>query len=271
MKPLERRNLLAEAKPAASPPAAAPPPQLGALRPHGVKAALCIGISKYSGCNPLRNAANDANDMGAALRKQGYQVDLLTDAQASYKGMRDALDAFSRLLGPGGVAFFFFSGHGVRGHEGHNYLLPCEGVSHYRDLSTDALSLERVNARLVGSRCLLHVVVADACRSDAPRMVSETKAALPKGFAVMAAAPAEVGSIMSFSCDPGEVSWDGAGGGRNGAFTTALLRHIGTPGLHVETVFTRAAKDCQELTRHHDKPQSPWKMANLTHEHVCLF
>ena len=209
--------------------------------------------------------------MGAALRRQGYQVALLTDAQASYKGMRDALDAFSRMLGPGGVAFFFFSGHGMRGHEGHNYLLPVEGVSHYRDLSTDALSLERVNKRLVGSKCLLHVVVADACRSDAPRMVSETKAALPKGFAVMAAAPAEVGSIMSYSCDPGEVSWDGAGGGRNGAFTTALLRHIGTPGLHVETVFTRAAKDCQELTRHHEKPQSPWKMANLTHEHVCLF
>ena len=60
----------------------------------------------------------------------------------------------------------------------------------------------------MGSKwCLLHVVVADACRCDAPRMVSETKAALPKGFAVMAAAPAEVGSVMSYSCDacdPGE-------------------------------------------------------------------
>ena len=51
----------------------------------------------------------------------------------------------------------------------------------------------------MGSKCLLHVAVADAC--DAPRMVSETKAALPKGFAVVAAAPAEVGSVMSYSCD----------------------------------------------------------------------
>ena len=54
----------------------------------------------------------------------------------------------------------------MRGHDRNNYLLPVEGVSHYRDLSTDALSLERINARLEGSKCLLHVVISDACRSD---------------------------------------------------------------------------------------------------------
>jgi hypothetical protein len=161
----------------------------------------------------------------------------------------------------------------MRGHDGNNYLLPVEGVSHYRDLATDALSLERVNSRLEGSKCLLHVVISDACRSDPPPMKSDTKSELPKGFKVLAAAPAEVGSVMSNSCDPGEVSWDGGGGegGRNGAFSTALLRHLTTPELHVEALFTRVANDCQALTRHHDKPQRPWKSANLTHEHECLF
>ena len=153
----------------------------------------------------------------------------------------------------------------MRGHDGNNYLLPVEGVSHYRDLSTDALSLERINARLEGSKCLLHVVISDACRSDPPPMKSDTKSELPKGFKVLVVPPAEAGSVMSYSCDPGEVSWDGAsGGGRNGPFTTALLKHLTTPELHVETLFTRVASDCQQLTRHHEKLQRPWKSANLT-------
>jgi hypothetical protein len=147
-------------------------------------------------------------------------------------------------------------------------------VEYYEDLEDDAISLERVNGRLDGSGCMLHVVVADACRSQPPRMKSRSRLAAPsacRGFGVLSAAPAEAGSVMVYSCDPGKVSWDGVGGGRNGAFTTALLRHITTPGLHVDTVFTFAARDTQELTRSHPEPQRPWRSANLTHEHVCLF
>jgi uncharacterized caspase-like protein len=275
MKLAERRRLLdALATPVvpASAPAPSAAPASAGLRPRGPKVALCIGISKYSGCSPLKNAANDAADVASALRGVGYAVTHLSDAAASYKGMRAALDAFAAALRPGGVAFVYFSGHGMRGRDGNNYLLPCEGVSHYSDLGTDALSLERINARLEGSKCLLHIVISDACRSDPPPMKSDTKSELPKGFKVLAVPPAEAGSVMSYSCDPGEVSWDGAGnGGRNGAFTTALLKHLTTPELHVETLFTRVASDCQQLTRHHEKPQRPWKSANLTHEHVCLF
>ena len=161
---------------------------------------------------------------------------------------------------------------GLRGRDGNNYLLPVEGVSHYEDLSMDAMSLERVNARLEGSGCLLHVVVSDACRSNAPKMVSASKDGLPKGFATMAAAPASAGSVMAYSCEPNKVSWDGAGGGRNGAFTTALLRHLTCDGEHVEDVFTKTTKDCVELTRgNQDGPQRPWKHADLTETHVCLF
>ena len=234
--------------------------------------ALCIGISAYEGCNKLKNAVHDAEDVGAALRSKGYDVKFLLDGKATYKGMRAALDAFAAALRPGGTAFFFFSGHGMRGADGRNYLLPVEGVTHYRDLSTDALSLERINDRLIGSKCLLHVIVSDACRSDVPRMESETKDELPKGFGVLSATPAAAGSVMAYSCEPGKVSWDGLGGGRNGAFTASLLRHLTTNGEHVEHVFTRATKDCVAATQHQPQgAQRPWKHADLTETHVCLF
>ena len=259
------------------PPSAAPalvpaPSAERVLRPVGPKVALCVGISAYKGCNPLKNAARDAEDVGNALRGKGYDVRLLLDGKASYKGMRESLDAFASALRPGGVAFFYFSGHGMRGADGRNYLLPVEGVTHYRDLSSDALSLERINDRLVGSRCLLHVVVSDACRSDAPRMVSETRDELPKGFSILPATPAAAGSVMAYSCEPGKVSWDGIGGGRNGVFTASLLRHLTKDGEHVEHVFTRTTADCVAATKHLPQgEQRPWKHADLTETHVCLF
>lgn len=243
-----------------------------ALRPTGAKVALCIGISAYVGCNTLRNAANDARDVGAALSGKGYAVTTLLDGAASYRAMRQALDAFAVALRPGGVAFFFFSGHGLQGPDGRNYLIPVEGVSHWRDLEHDALSLERVNDRLRGSQCMLHVVVADACRKDSPaRMATDTKD-LPRGFSVLAAPPAQAGSLLVYSCEPGRVAWDAGSGGANGVFTAALLRHLTAPGEHVEAVFTRTTRDCVEATRHQaEGPQRPWRHADLTETHVCLF
>ena len=241
------------------------------MRPSGPKVALCIGISAYAD-SPLNNPVNDAEDVATALRGVGYTVTTLFDRAATKGGIRQALEAFSTQLGRGGVAFFYFSGHGMMGPDGKNYMLPVSGVEYYEDLEDDAISLERVNARLDGSGCLLHVVVADACRSQPPPMKSRSKSALiPRGFSVLSAAPAEVGSVMVYSCDPGKVSWDGVASSRNGAFTTALLRHLTTPDLHVDTVFSFTARDCQELTKKQSEPQRPWRSANLTHEHVCLF
>jgi uncharacterized caspase-like protein len=162
-----------------------------------------------------------------------------------------------------------FRVRGMTGLDGKNYLLPVNGIEYIEDLEDDALSLEKVNKQLEGSGCFMHVVVADACRS-LPTLRSRSRAATqPRGMSVCSAASAEVGSLLAYSCDLGKTAADGEG--RNGAFTTALLRHLTTPGLHVENVFTRAARDCQELTKHQREPQKPWKAANLTHEHVCLF
>ena len=124
---------------------------------------------------------------------------------------------------------------------------------------------------LEGTGCFLNVVVADACR-DIPTMRSRFKAELPRGMNVCAVPEGEVGSVIAYSCALGQVSWDSSSSSaRNGAYTAALLRHLTTPGLHVEDVFTRAAAGCVESTSRTEVPQRPWKSANLLYERVGLF
>src|SRR5262249_24918401 len=54
--------------------------------------ALIVGNAKYP-VNPLRNAVNDASDMHEALKKLGFETQLLTNA--TFEQMEDAIDAFS--------------------------------------------------------------------------------------------------------------------------------------------------------------------------------
>ena len=72
---------------------------------HGV--ALCIGNSKYAS-SPLRNAANDAEDVAEKLRALGFATELLLEA--SLAQMLDAVEAFVVRLQRGGVSVFFYAG-----------------------------------------------------------------------------------------------------------------------------------------------------------------
>jgi uncharacterized caspase-like protein len=110
----------------------------------------------------------------------------------------------------------------------------------------------------------------DACRETPPPVACTTKAGLRRGFAVAPLSrAARAGSVLAFGCDPGRVSYDAAAaGGRNSAFTAALLRHLTSEGTHVDSVFIRTTADVIAATG--DK-QRPWHAHCLTHEHVCLF
>jgi uncharacterized caspase-like protein len=75
------------------------------------RVALCVGVSAYVS-SPLRNAANDARDMGAALTAIGFTVTVLLDPKL--EALLDAVEEFGAALRPGGIAFFFFAGHGCQ-------------------------------------------------------------------------------------------------------------------------------------------------------------
>lgn len=84
--------------------------------------ALVIGNSNYP-IGTLKNPANDARLMAQSLTDLGFQVTAKTDL--SHQEMEDAVSEFGRMVPKGGLAFFFFAGHGLQ-VRGENYLIPTD-------------------------------------------------------------------------------------------------------------------------------------------------
>src|SRR5690242_8211599 len=89
------------------------------------RVALVIGNSKYTGDLPkLANPDNDAELMAATLKKLGFTVVKVQDADLNQ--MKRAIQDFGNKLtaaGKDAVGLFFYAGHGLQ-ISGNNYLIP---------------------------------------------------------------------------------------------------------------------------------------------------
>ena len=199
------------------------------------KYALVIGNSNYTGITSLANPLNDANDMAAALAKLGFSVDKVLDGDM--ERMESAIQGLCRRLGAsqGSFGFFFYAGHGVQSN-GENYLIPVNaaGIQSESGLRLRSVSVQALLDDLSGAGNELNIIVLDACRDN------------PFGWnrggsrgLTMARAPA--GSIVMYATSVNGVASDGIG--RNGLFTTQLLKNLETPGLAVQDVFNRTGQD----------------------------
>src|SRR5215467_14247766 len=83
--------------------------------------ALVVGISNYDHAGRLPNTLNDAKDMAAALKRLGFDVEMLLDPN------RFAFEAAARRYGNRSVgaevSLFYYSGHALESAS-HNWLLP---------------------------------------------------------------------------------------------------------------------------------------------------
>ncbi|WP_187306663.1 caspase family protein, partial [Roseibium aggregatum] len=70
-----------------------------------------------------------------------------------------------------------------------------------------------------------------------------------------------VGSLVSFATQPGNVALDGDG--ENSPFTTALIKHLGTPGQDITRDLVMVRRDVLEATK---GQQVPWDNSSLTGE-----
>ncbi len=68
-----------------------------------------------------------------------------------------------------------------------------------------------------------------------------------------------VGSLIAFATQPGNVALDGAG--RNSPFTTALLKHLGTPGQSITDDLIAVRRTVLQAT---DGKQVPWDSSSQT-------
>ena len=100
---------------------------------------------------------NDAVDMAKALRRLGFDVDLLTDV--SKRKMGTAISRFGKTLKKGGVGLFFYAGHGMQ-VDGTNYLIPIgPDPSGEEDLEYDAIDAGRVLAKMDAAGNELNIVM----------------------------------------------------------------------------------------------------------------
>jgi tetratricopeptide (TPR) repeat protein len=253
---------LAPTRPAAPPPAATPPPVSPApvivLPPiAGRRVALVIGNGDYRYANKLPNPPNDAADIAAALRKLDF--DVVEGRDLDKHAVEDKLREFGRKLNGAKLALFFYAGHGMQ-VAGKNYIIPVDAkLEQPGDLRLDTIDLSDVLAQMEAEQ-RVNLVFLDACRDNPlsrsfARSLGTRSAAVGQGLAMVQSG---VGTMIAYATQPDAVALDGAG--RNSPFTTALLRHIGTPGVDIGAVMRRVRADVIAAT---NEKQVPWDHSSL--------
>lgn len=211
--------------------------------------ALVIGNGGYRHVPALPNTTNDANDVSAAFERLGFAVQRL--GNAGFDDMRRALLAFTRRAQNAEIAVLYFAGHGME-LGGENWLIPVDAeLKSDRDIEHEAISLRNVMVT-VSSASRLGLVILDACRNNpfASKMQRTARLrAVARGF--KAVEPS--GSVLVlFAARDGTTAADGDE--RNSPFTTALLRHLETPGLEINFLFRNVRDDVIKATRGEQEP-----------------
>ena len=211
------------------------------------RAALVIGNSAYK-ASPLTNPVNDATDIAASLKEAGFDVLLRSDQDLA--GMEGSLAEFQTLLKGKDTALFYYAGHGVQ-VDGENFLIPVkEVINTPAQAKSRSVSLGDLLDRVKASGVKTALVFLDACR-DNPFPGASSRGG-PRGLAVIAA-PADVETCIAYATQPGSTAADGTG--RNGVFTTAMLKNLGTPGASLSDLMTSVMADVKATTSGKQQPR----------------
>jgi tetratricopeptide (TPR) repeat protein len=230
-----------------------PIPQNSSNTQQQKRIALVIGNANYQ-VGKLDTPLNDATDMEAALNELGFEVILLKDS--SKRQMDDALDQFSTRINQGYVGLFYYAGHGMQ-VEGENYLIPVNvQIKAEKDVEYESMPLGKILGRMESAGNQINIVILDACRDNPFRKFSRSSS---RGLTTPVQ-PAS-GTLIVFATAPGKVASDGMG--RNGLFTSYLLKYIKTPNLDVDLMLRQVRSNVAKDTKNY---QVSWNSSSLTGE-----
>lgn len=225
------------------------------------KIALLVANSSYDArFGVLANPQRDADLVGDALRKAGWQVTIARDLDRA--GMIDVLRRHAdavRAAGPSSVSLFYYAGHGASNPEATgSFLIPVGAdVVDPIDLPDLTLSLSSVIARLDAAPARARIIIIDACR----HFPFARGAAGGKSTGL--AEPVNTrGALIVFATDPGKTADDGPAGG-NSPFASALAAQIVAPGASAPGLFRAVRNTVLERT---GGRQAPFLTDGLTSE-----
>src|SRR5438132_1009457 len=216
--------------------------------------ALVIGNGNYPDANaPLSQPINDARALTAALRRDGFDVDVVEDA-----GKDDMARAVERLkvrVRPDSVVMLFFGGYGVQvGRE--SFMIPVDAaIWKESDVRRDGLSIEAVLEVMKARGARAKLVVVDASRRNPYERRFRT---FSHGLAPINAPD---NALILTSATPGKVADDSKG--EHSVLVSELLNNLNAESGGVESVFnkTRVA-----ISRASDGEQVPSVSSSLAED-----
>ena len=195
--------------------------------------ALVIGNGHYPDATaPLTQSINDARGLTAALRRNGFDVDVIEDA--SKDDMTRAVARLKAKVKPDSVVMLFFGGYGIQvGRE--SYMIPVDAaIWKESDVRRNAVSVESVLEVMKENGACAKLVVLDASRRNP---YERRFRGFSHGLAPIAAPD---NALILSSATPGRVADDGKGA--NSVLVTELLTNINTEvdkASGAEAVFNR--------------------------------
>ena len=223
------------------------------------RVALVIGNGNYPDASaPLAQPINDARALTAALRRNGFDVDVVEDAGKD--DMNRAIGRLKSKIRHDSVVMLFFGGYGVQvGRE--SYMIPVDAVIWKEsDVRRDGFSIEQVLDVMKEQGARAKLVVVDASRRN------PYERRFRKFSHGLAPINAPDNALILTSATPGKVADDSAG--PYSVLMTELLNNLNAnldtkTAAGVETVFnkTRVA-----ISRASDGEQVPSVSSSLSED-----
>ena len=222
------------------------------------RVALVIGNSGYLHTPRLENPRNDAIDISSALRKLRFEI--IEGFDLGKTAFERKIRDFAAALRGAEAGVFFYAGHGLQ-VAGQNFLVPVDAA-----LSTaDALDFEMIRLEIIHRtmerEANTNIIFLDACRNNPlarnlARAMGTRSAEIGHGLAPVESG---VGTLISFSTQPGNVALDGVG--RNSPFAGALVKHMTTGSDDLSAILINVRNDVMKETQ---RKQIPWEHSALT-------
>ena len=202
------------------------------------RVALVIGNNDYEQLPKLNKAANDAEAVARELAKIGFEVIAVTNA--NQRKMNSAINSLIDKAAGGGVAIFFYAGHGLQINN-QNFLAPVdmEMPKSQNDVGDQAINLQTIQDKLANAKAKFTLLVIDACRNNPLPQQATRSLGVTRGLAQPSAPN---GQVVLFSAGAHQEALDALSErdtSPNGLFTREFLPTITTPGISATEALRR--------------------------------
>jgi hypothetical protein len=215
------------------------------------RVALVIGNSNYKSAPQLHNTISDSTAIGNLFKSVGFEV-VISRTDLGVVDFKRAVRDFLVTAETADIAVVYYAGHGVE-IGGTNYLVPIDAkLGRDYDVEDEAIALDRIIWALEPVR-RLRLILLDACRNNPfPMKIRSAgvRSAMQGGLGKIEDVSAD--TLVAYAAKAGSVSYDGDG--TNSPYATALLKHLGEPGVDIRIALGRVRDDVLGMTGGRQEP-----------------